>query len=188
MSTSASSTDTHHGHPLVKVVLSLAVLGIALYITDQQRKPKTLRFVEPASPASRRNVTPAAGGPFAWIPTYPGARIGDIRRDATANALKYGFDFQTLDRIDDVAAFFDHGLRQSGLSVITAKPTSEVRTMHGEGRDGRFVIDIGVDKTPSGSEVIVTATEQLLGDRNLQPKHILRIFGHHHRRRCRPAR
>src|SRR5580698_8170786 len=127
MSTSATSLDTHR-HPLIKVVLSVAVLGCALYVTDQQRKPKSLRFVEPSSPAFRRNVTPAAGGPFAWIPAYPGARIGDIRRDATANALKYGFDFQTLDRIDDVAKFFDHGLRESGLSVITANPTSDVRT------------------------------------------------------------
>ena len=160
MTTSATSTDTHHSHPLIKVLLSLAVLAIALYITDQQRKPKTLRFVDPASPTFRRGVTPAAGGPFGWIPHYPGARVGNIRRDATATILNYGFDFQTLDGMDDVAAFFDHGLRESGFSVLTANPTPEVTTMHGEGRSGRYVIDIGVNKMPSGTAVIVSATEQ----------------------------
>jgi hypothetical protein len=157
---SRAGSATGHGHPLIKVVLSLAVLGLALYITDQQRKPKTLRFVDPSSPTFRRNAPPSAGGPFGWIPIYPGAKMGDIRHDATANALNFGYDFQTTDTIDDVAAFFDRGLRESGLSVITANPTSDVRTMHGEGREGRFVIDIGVDKTPSGSEVIVSASEQ----------------------------
>ena len=160
MNNPAPSPDAHHGRPLIKVVLSLAVLAIALYVTDQQRKPKTLRFVDPSSPTFRRNVTPAAGGPFGWIPRYPGARMGDIRHDATAAALNFGYDFQTPDTIDDVAAFYDHGLRESGFSVTTANPTSEVTTLHGEGRSGRYVIDIGVDKIPSGSEVIVTATEQ----------------------------
>lgn len=160
MSSPASSPDRRHGHPLIKVVLSLAVLGVALYITDQQRKPKTLRYVDPSSPAFRRNASPAAGGPFGWIPHYPGATVVNVRRGATPTLLNYGYAFETPDSIDHVAAFFDHGLREFGLSVITANPTSEVTSMHGEGRGGRLVIDIGVDKTASGSEVVVTATEK----------------------------
>ena len=160
MSTSASSPETRHSHPLIKIAVSLAVLGVALYITDQQRKPRTLRFVDPSSPTFRRNAPPAAGGPFGWIPRYPGAVVADIRRDATPTELNYGYDFQTPDSIDDVAAFYDHGLRDSGLSVTTRNPTSDVTTLHGEGRSGRYVIDIGVDKIPSGSAVIVTASEQ----------------------------
>jgi hypothetical protein len=160
MSLSAPSPDTHHGHPLIKVVLSLVVLGAALYFTDQQRKPKTLRFVDPTSPTFRRNTAPAAGGPFGWIPRYPGATVVNIRRGATPTVLNYGYDFETPDSTDDVAAFFDHGLREYGLSVVTANPTSEVTVLHGEGREGRFVIDVGVDKTRSGSEVVVTATEK----------------------------
>ncbi len=88
------------------------------------------------------------------------SRVADIRRDATPTVLNYGYDFQTSDSIDDVAAFFDHGLRDSGLSVTTSTPTSEVVTLHGEGRSGRYVIDIGVDKIASGTAVIVTASEQ----------------------------
>jgi hypothetical protein len=155
-----SSATPGRGFPLIKVLLSFAVLGVALYITDQQRKPRTLRFVDPSSPTFRRNAPPAAGGPFGWIPRYPGAVVADIRRDATPAVLNYGYDFQTPDSIDDVAAFYDQRLRDSGLSVTTRNPTSEVTTLHGEGRSGRYVIDIGVDKIPSGSAVIVTASEQ----------------------------
>jgi hypothetical protein len=160
MNTSERSSESGRGRPAIKILLSLVVLGVALYVTDQQRQPKTLRFVDPSSPTARRNVTPAAGGPFGWIPHYPGAIIGDIRHNATPTALNFGYDFQTRDTMEDVAAFFDHGLRESGFSVITANPTSDVTTMHGEGRSGRYLIDIGVDKTSVGTEVIVTASEQ----------------------------
>jgi hypothetical protein len=109
-----------------------------------------------------RSSSPSAEGAssFAWIPRYPGATLLNIRSQQTAALLTYGFEFQTADAPASVAEFFDQRLRAAALSLTTRSPGAEETNLHGESSDGKRQIDVGIEKAPAGSTVIVTATEK----------------------------
>ena len=146
------------GNPLVRISLSFALLGLALFMVIKfGRAPKKVPMV----PAFRsQSPSSEGGGSFAWIPRYPGASVIDIRTKENENVLTYGLDFQSTDAPADIASYFDRGLRGAGLSVQTRNPSTTESDLHGETSDKKRIIDVGIDKTPTGSRVTVSAQEQ----------------------------
>ncbi len=146
------------GNPLVRISLSLALLGLALFILIKFGKaPKK----EPVVPSFRSQAPSAEGNrSFAWIPHYPGANVLDIRTKVNESVLTYGLEFQSADTPAEIASYFDRRLRGAGLAVQTRNPTGEESDLHGESSDKKRTIDVGIDRIPSGSRVTVSAQEQ----------------------------
>jgi len=142
-------------NPFVRIAVSLATLGCALYFVIQQGKPPKKVPVAP----SFRSATPSAEGgrSFAWIPHYPGAMITNIRTEETEKELIYSLDFRSSDEPADIASYFERGLKASGFAVDTHKPTENEINLHGDAITSKRSIDVGIDKVQSGTLVSVTA-------------------------------
>ena len=146
------------GNPLVRILLSLAVLGFMLFIVIRLGKPpKKVPVV-----ASFRSSAPSSEGTrsFAWIPRYPGAMITNIRTRETEKELTYGFEFRTNDAPDAIVEFFERSLRGAGLTVTTHRPSADEAIIQGESRGPTRSIDIAIDKVQSGTLVTVSAEEK----------------------------
>ncbi|HEV2198582.1 MAG TPA: hypothetical protein VGR73_02080 [Bryobacteraceae bacterium] len=161
MSTPNAIPPVRPGNPLVKILLSAALLGIGVYLVQTRGAPKSPARGVAVVPSLRSNAPSSEGSKsFAWIPRYPGANIANIRTRETSKILSYGFEFQSADASAAVAAFFESGLRTAGLTVVTRSPSAGEIDLHGESPDRKRLIDVGVDKAPSGATVTVSATEQ----------------------------
>jgi hypothetical protein len=150
-----TTTPVRRGNPLVRIVLSLGMLGVMLYIVIRQGKgDKKVPMI-----ANFRSSAPSAEGDrgFAWIPRYPGAMVTNIRTKETENVLTYGFDFQTADGADAVVKFFEASLRGAGLTVNTRRPSADEAILVGESRGPTRSIDIAIDKVQTGTLVSVSA-------------------------------
>lgn len=112
---------------------------------------------EPVVP-SFRSQSPSSG--FGWVPRYPGANVINIRTKENENVLSYGLDFQSSDAPADIVSYFERGLRGAGFTVQTRNPTANESDLHAEGPDKKRTVDVGVDKTTTGSRVTVSALEQ----------------------------
>jgi len=144
-------------NPVVRIVLSFAVLGAALFFVIREGRPPKKVPVAP----SFRSRTPSAEGSatFAWIPRYPGAQVQNIRTQETEQELIYGMEFVSSDAPTDITAYFERGLHAAAFTVETKRLGPDEINLHAEGSRGRS-IDVGVDKVPSGSRVVVTAREK----------------------------
>ena len=146
------------GSPLLRILLSLAMLGCALYIVIREGKPPKKTPVAPAF----RSQTPSAegSGSFAWIPRYPGATVVNIRTHETEKELTYGLEFTSADQPADIASYFERGLKGAGFTTKTSQPSATETNLHGESANPKRTIDVGIDKVQNGSYVTVTAARQ----------------------------
>lgn len=161
MSTPNAIPPVRRGSPLVKILLSAAVLGVGVYLVQSRKAPKVPEHGVAVAPSFRSNAPSSEGAKsFAWIPRYPRAEIANIRTRETAKVLSYGFDFQSADGPAAIEKFFEDGLRAAGFTVVTRSPSAGETDLHGESPDRKRVIDVGVDQAGSGAIVTVAATEQ----------------------------
>ena len=146
------------GNPLLRILLSLALLGTALFIVIREGKPPKK---VPAVP-SFRSLNPSAegAGSFAWIPRYPGATITNIRTHETEQELTYGLEFTSADDPAAVAAYIERGLRGAGFTVATKRASDTETNLHGESSNPKRSIDAGIDKVQNGTYVTVAASEK----------------------------
>jgi hypothetical protein len=154
----ATTIPARRGNPLVRILLSLGVLGFMLYIVIREGKPpKKVPVV-----ANFRSSAPSAEGSrsFAWIPHYPGAMVTNIRTRETENVLTYGFEFRTADAPEPIVDFFERSLRGAGLTITTRRPSADETNIHAESSNPGRSIDVGVDKVQAGSLVSVGAEEK----------------------------
>jgi hypothetical protein len=147
-----------HGNPLVRILLSLAILGTALFFVIREGKPPKKVPVAP----SFRSLTPSAegGGTFAWIPRYPGATVTGIRTHETEKELTYGLEFTSPDQPAAVAAYFERGLRGAGFTTKTTQPSATETNLHAEAASPKRTLDVGIDKVQNGTYVTVAAAQQ----------------------------
>ena len=161
MSTPNAIPPLRRGSPLVKILLSAALLGLGLYLVQTRKAQQSPARGVAVAPSFRSNAPSSEGTKsFAWIPRYPGANVENIRTRETSKVLSYGFEFQSSDAPAAIAAFFENGLRAAGFTVVKRSPGAEETDLHGESPDRKRLIDVGVDKAPSGATVTVSATEQ----------------------------
>ena len=100
-----TTTPVRRGNPVVRILLSLGMLGLMLYIVIREGKPPKKEPVV----ANFRSSAPSSEGSrsFAWVPHYPGAVITNIRTKETESVLSYGFEFRTADSADAVVDYFE---------------------------------------------------------------------------------
>ena len=155
---SITKPPARRGNPLVRVLLSLVMLGCALYIVIREGKPPKKAPVVP----SFRSQTPSAegSGSFAWIPRYPGATVMNIRTHETEKELTYGLEFSSADAPADIVSYYERGLRGAGFTTKTNQPSATETNLHGESTSPKRTIDVGVDKVQNGSYVTVSAVQQ----------------------------
>jgi hypothetical protein len=153
-----TTTPVRRGNPLVRILLSLGMLALMLYIVIRQAKPPKKEFPV----ANFRSSAPSAEGSrsFAWVPHYPGATVTNIRTKETEKALSYGFEFRTADSADSVVDFFERSLKAGGVDVNTRRPSADEAIIIGESRGPARSIDIAIDKVQTGTIVSITAEEK----------------------------
>ena len=145
-------------NPVARISMSLAILGLALFTVIKYGKaPKK----EPVIPAFRsRSPSSEGNASFAWIPRYPGATVVDIRTRESEADLTYGLEFVSADAPTDIVQYFERALRRAAFTVTTRNPSVDETNIHAESADGKNVLDVGVDKVPSGARVSVAAVEK----------------------------
>ena len=151
-----TTTPIRRGNPLARILLSLGMLGLMLYIVIREGKPAKKVPVAP----NFRSSAPSSEGTnsFAWIPRYPGAELTNIRTRETESELTYGFEFQSHDAPAAIADYFERGLRSSGFKVETRRPSGDETNIHAESSNPKRSIDVGIDKVQAGSYISVGAT------------------------------
>jgi hypothetical protein len=156
--TMPTTTPVSRGNPKVRILLSLGMLAVMLYIVIREGKPLKKA---PAVPNFRSSAPSSEGEhSFAWIPRYPGAEVNNIRTRETEKELTYGFEFQTVDAPTAVADYYERGLRAAGLTVNTRRPSGDETNIHGESSSPARMIDVGIDKVQTGSFISVGATQK----------------------------
>jgi hypothetical protein len=146
------------GNPLLRILLSLAMLGCALYIVIREGKPPKKIPVAP----SFRSLTPSAegSGGFAWIPRFPGATVTNIHTHETEKELSYGLELTSTAPPADVASYMERALRGAGFTTKTSQPSATETNLHGEADNPKRTIEVGVDKVQNGTYVTIAATRQ----------------------------
>ena len=147
------------GNPLLRVLLSLAMLGCALYIVIREGKPPKKVPVAPAFRSQTPSTEGARSG-FAWIPRYPGATVTNIRTNETEKELTYGLEYTSADQPSDIAAYTERSLRGAGFSVQVRQPSATETNLHGEASNPKRTIEVGVDKVQNGTYITIAATRQ----------------------------
>lgn len=150
-----TTTPIRRGNPLVRILLSFAMLGFMLYIVIHEGRPQKKGPVV----ANFRSSAPSSEGTnrFAWIPRYPGAELSNIRTRETESELTYGFEFQSSDAPAAIADYYERGLRSGGFKVDTRRPSADETNIHAEASSPQRTIDVGIDKVQTGSLVSVGA-------------------------------
>ncbi len=146
------------GNPLLRILLSLAMLGCALYIVIREGKPPKKVPVAP----SFRSLAPSGegSGSFAWIPRYPGSTVTNIHTRETEKELTYGLELTSTAPPTDVASYMERALRGAGFTTKSSQPSATETNLHGEASNPKRTIEIGIDKVQDGTYVTVAATQQ----------------------------
>ena len=143
---------------LVWILFTVALIGLTFVLLQKQRNPSardhaiTPRqplLTEPPSESSNR---------FAWVPSYPGARLENIRIVQNRDQLGYGYDFQVKDEGDKVRSFYESNLKSAGFTVIgKSGPNGKSWDLYAENPDRTRSIDVNGNAQPEGVNVGVLA-------------------------------
>lgn len=102
-------------------------------------------------------ATAEAPSAFAWVPTYPGARISPGTTTRSGSQLIYKFTFHTADSGAKVWSFYQEKLKAAGFHVIgKAGVTGNSWDLFADRPDGAN-IDLNATAQESGADVRITA-------------------------------
>jgi hypothetical protein len=143
--------------PRNRIVFSVAVLVVGLGLVWYRRS-------HPAAGEAKKpflSQAPSSEGTnrFAWVPSYPGATISDIRTKMTRGELSYGFAFHTPDGSEKILSFYQSQLQAVGFHV-DVKPGDAGGQLHAEDSEGRRSFDLTAGKAAEGTEAGALAVEK----------------------------
>jgi len=143
---------------LVWILFTIALIGLTFALLQKQRissardhavTPRQPFLTEPPSESSNR---------FAWVPSYPGARLENIRTVQNRDQLGYGYHFQVKDEGDKVRNFYESNLKGAGFTVIgKGGPNGKSWDLYAENPDRTRSIDVNGNAQPEGVNVGVMA-------------------------------
>ena len=143
--------------PRNRIIFSAAVLVIGLGMVWYQRSHS------PAGNAKKPFLSQApsseAGNKFAWVPSYPGATISDIRTKMSRGELSYGFSFRTPDATEKILSFYQ-GQLQAAAFKVDVKRGDAGGQLHAEDPGGERSFDLTVGKVADGTEAGVLAVQK----------------------------
>lgn len=106
----------------------------------------------------------AAEGLPDWFPAYPGAQVQGNYSSKGKDGYVGGYQFTTQDSVDRVVKFYEQGLKEAGLKVITnlintdGKVTGGMASGEEEGKKRTAFVTVGVaDDGNTMVSVVVTA-------------------------------
>jgi len=143
---------------LVWILFTIALIGLTFALLQKQRissardhavTPRQPFLTEPPSESSNR---------FAWVPSYPGDRLENIRTVQNRDQLGYGYHFQVKDEGDKVRNFYESNLKGAGFTVIgKGGPNGKSWDLYAENPDRTRSIDVNGNAQPEGVNVGVMA-------------------------------
>jgi hypothetical protein len=143
--------------PRNRIIFSAAVLVIGLGLVWYRRSHL------PAGNAKKPFLSQApsseAGNKFAWVPSYPGATISDIRTKMTRGELSYGFSFHTPDDTEKILSFYQSQLQAAAFKVDVKRGDAGGQ-LHAEDSGGKRSFDMTAGKTAEGTEAGVLAVQK----------------------------
>ena len=142
----------------VRFLLSVALIGLTVILLQKQKNhsardhavtPRQPFLTDPSSESSNR---------FAWVPSYPGARLENIRTVQKADQLSYEYQFQVKDEGAKVRIFYESYLKSAGFTVI-GKGGAEGKSwdLYAESPDRTRSIDVNGNAQAEGVNVGVVA-------------------------------
>ena len=143
---------------LVPILFSVALIGITFALLQKQRNPSTRdHAVTPGQPFLT-DAPSESSNRFAWVPSYPGARLENIRTVQNRDQLGYGYHFQVKDEGTKVRKFYESKLKSAGFTVI-GKSGADGKSwdLYAENPDRTRSIDVNGNAQPEGVNVGVMA-------------------------------
>jgi hypothetical protein len=142
---------------LVLILFTVALIGLTLELLQKQRNPSARDhavtpkpyLTEPLSESSNR---------FAWVPSYPGAQLENIRTVQNRDQLGYGYHFQVKDAGAKVRTFYESNLKSAGFTVIgKGGANGNSWDLYAENPDRTRSVDVNGNAQPEGVNVGVMA-------------------------------
>jgi hypothetical protein len=162
---SPSSIPPRARNPYMRIAFSAVLVAFAIFVV-QYRKTLPSSAVKTSTAAASKpfpSSTPSGDGQsrFAWLPSFPGAEVGNIRTKITHGEESYGYTFHAPGEFKDVSDFYSGKLKATGFTVVDKQHADGV-DLHAENPDRTRLLDISTVKSPSGSgtEVGVNATQR----------------------------
>lgn len=143
--------------PRNRIVFSVAVLVVGLGLVWYRRSHSVAEDAK--KPFLSQAPSSEGTNRFAWVPSYPGATISDIRTKMTRGELSYGFAFRTPDGSEKILSFYQSQLQAAGFKV-DVKRGDVGGQLHAEDSDGKRSFDLTAGKANAGTEAGALAVEK----------------------------
>jgi hypothetical protein len=145
-------------HPRNRIAFSAVLFVVVLGVVWYQRSHPAVGSAK--KPFLSQAPSSEGGNKFAWVPSYPGATISNIRTKMTRGELSYGFSFVTPDASEKVLAFYQSQLRAAGFKVDVKGSGDAGGQLHAEDSDGKRSFDLTAGKAAEGAEAGVLAIQK----------------------------
>ena len=139
-------------------LLAVALIGFTLSLLHERRNlathdravsPRRAFFTDTPSDSSNR---------FAWVPSYPGSQLENIRTVQNGDQVGYGYQFHVNDEGTKVRTFYESNLKSAGFTVIGKGGTNgKSWDLYAESPDRTRSIDVNGNAQPEGVNVGVMA-------------------------------
>jgi hypothetical protein len=143
--------------PRNRIVFSAAVLVIGLGMVWYQKSHPAAGNAK--KPFLSQAPSSEAGNRFAWVPSYPGATISDIRTKMTRGELSYGFSFRTPDANEKILSFYQSQLQAAAFKVDVKRGDAGGQ-LHAEDSGGMRSFDMTAGQVAEGTEAGVLAVQK----------------------------
>jgi hypothetical protein len=149
-----SRTASPRNRIALSAVLFVGVLGVVWYQRSHPAAGSAKKPFLSQAPSSEGSKT------FAWVPSYPGATISNIRTKMTRGELSYGFSFVTPDGSEKILSFYQRQLQGAGFKVDVKGSGEAGGQLHAEDSGGKRSFDLTAGKAAEGTEAGALAVEK----------------------------
>lgn len=143
---------------LVGILFTVALIGLTFALLQKQRNPSARDHADTPRRPFLTDPPSESSNRFAWVPSYPGARLENIRTVQNRDQLGYGYHFQVKAEGDKVRKFYESNLRSAGFTVIgKGGANGKSWDLYAENPDRTRSIDVNGNAQPEGVNVGVMA-------------------------------
>ena len=143
---------------LVPILFIVALIGLTFALRQKQRNPSARDHAVTPGAALSPDAPSESSNRFAWVPSYPGVRLENIRTVQNRDQLGYGYHFQVKDEGTKVRKFYESKLKSAGFTVIgKGGANGKSWDLYAENPDRTRSIDVNGNAQAEGVNVGVMA-------------------------------
>ncbi len=143
---------------LVPILFIVALIVLTFALRQKQSNPSAPDHAIPPAVALSPDAPSETSNRFAWVPSYPGARLENIRTVQKRDQLGYGYHFQVKDEGTKVRKFYESELKSAGFTVIgKGGANGKSWDLYAENPDRTRSIDVNGNAQSEGLSVGVMA-------------------------------